>query len=463
MLVSFSVSNFRSFGEEVTLNMVASNKLPDHPHHRIPIGETGHFVLRSCVAYGANAAGKSNLVRAISVAQDLIRERTERISPVEPFRFQKLTTKTPTSFEFRILVQDRVFIYGFDILVNRFTSEWLAVVDGEIEVEIFTRDEKGISAVQSDAARRFLDDNACKTLNILKSLPLRRDQLLLNRACALPKEAQGKMLARIIDWFTDDLIVLRPNHRTCDIIERLSDNETFRNFCAQFLSNAGTGVGDLEVDKNVRQCEEFEKHYLEFIESQGTRSFPMFGCDSDTDICPSPDDPHLIIVRKLLASHTTPSQKYSLPFCEESDGTQSLLHLMPILSSPPEQSRVFVIDELDRSLHPLICWEFIRFFSNSCIGSRKQLIVTTHEAHLLDQELLRRDEYWFVEKDELQQSKLVSLSEFNVRKDLQVQKGYLAGRFGAIPVIGGMQSLERLLECNNQEEANAAEETPTES
>jgi AAA15 family ATPase/GTPase len=87
------------------------------------------------------------------------------------------------------------------------------------------------------------------------------------------------------------------------------------------------------------------------------------------------------------------------------------------------------------------------------------MIVTTHEVHLLDQDLLRRDEYWFVEKDSSQQSRLVSLSDFKIRNDLQLGKGYLQGRFGAIPAIGGMDALERLLECGQQESGNAAQET----
>jgi hypothetical protein len=135
---------------------------------------------------------------------------------------------------------------------------------------------------------------------------------------------------------------------------------------------------------------------------------------------------------------------------------------MPVLSPTAHSSRVVVIDELDRSLHPLLCSEFIKFYSESCPGSRRQLIVTTHEVQLLDQELLRRDEYWFVEKDKKQQTQLYSLSEFNIRNDLKVRKGYLAGRFGAIPVIGGMQQLEGLLQCKEAEEApNAAQNSAT--
>ena len=119
---------------------------------------------------------------------------------------------------------------------------------------------------------------------------------------------------------------------------------------------------------------------------------------------------------------------------------------MPLLAAGNLSTKVFVIDELDRSLHPLICWEFIRLFSETATGARKQLIVTTHEAHLLNQELLRRDEYWFVEKGPDQQSRLVPLSEYKIRNDLQIEKSYLQGRFGAIPVIGSMAEIENLLD-----------------
>ena len=171
------------------------------------------------------------------------------------------------------------------------------------------------------------------------------------------------------------------------------------------------------------------------------------------------DGSNRVISRRLIAEHPLPSGSASLSFSEESDGTRQLLHLMPVLDSPPDEGRGVVIDELDRSLHPLICWEFLRFFSETTPGEHKQLIVTTHEAHLLNQDLLRRDEYWFVEKDAKQQSRLVSLSDFKVRNDLQVEKGYLQGRFGAIPVIGSMMALEQLLQARSTGDiANASQE-----
>lgn len=454
MLVSFSVANFRSFGEEVTLNMVASNKLADHQTHCVPINGTGKAVLRAAVIYGANAAGKSNLIKAMGVAQRLVLDGIDRTSAVEPFSFDDSISKQPSSFEFRFLLGDRIFAYGFDIARTRFVSEWLAIVKADDElVSVYERDETGQTTINDSSQRYFEDDKVMfETLDKLISIPLKRNQLLLGRVNSVPESSQGTVLASIIRWLTKDLLILSADYRTCDILDRLESDSAFRTFCSTFLSNVGTGIGQLSISESERDATERERHFLPAM-IKHPELFGLIGCEGDTDIRPNPSDPTKVIVRRLFARH----HEYSLPFGEESDGTQQLLHLMPVLSSAPEQSRVVVIDELDRSLHPLICWEFIRFFSESCPGARKQLIVTTHEAHLLDQELLRRDEYWFVEKDQSQQSRLVSLLEFNIRKDLKVQKGYLQGRFGAIPIIGGMDALERLLNCT--EAPHATEET----
>lgn len=462
MLISFSVSNFRSFGEEATLNMVASNKLAAHAGHLVPIGSTGKNVLRAAVLYGANAAGKSNLVKAISAAQQLIlgSRPTSVLPSIAPFRSPGLETRE-TSFEFRFLIGGRIFVYGFDYLFGKITSEWLSIVrSGADDIVLFERKSDGsASIITHAAAQRLFPDDAVsfKTLDKLASLQLRADQLLLNRAIELPEQAQGSTLGAVIRWLAHDLIVLPVNHRTCDIIDRLKADSSFTDFCSRFLNKVGTGVGELYVDENEREGRDYECKFLS--EYSGHSSYQLFGCDSDTDIRLNPSNPNRVIVRRLWALHAARTGRFALQFSEESDGTQSLLHLLPAISSPPDRNIVVVIDELDRSLHPLICWEFIRFFSESCPGARRQLIVTTHEAHLLNQELLRRDEYWFVEKDDTQQSRLTSLSEYEIRSDLQLRKGYLNGRFGAIPLIGGMDELEKLLECR-QEQVHAEENAP---
>jgi AAA15 family ATPase/GTPase len=463
MLVSFSVENFRSFGEEVTLNMLASNKISDHESHLVRIGSTNQFLVRSAVIYGANAAGKSNLVKAIQFAQEAICNPPERRLYM-PFRFVETgTEKKPSSFEFRFLLEERIFIYGFDIVEGHYVGEWLSFLRGgdDHEEQIFERDASDTVKVFPDAERFFQSDSIFTTLRAITQLPLRGEQLLLNRVASLPEGAQGPTLRAVIKWFNSTLITFSAQSRQSDLFDRLHSDRNFRTFCATFLNHAGTGVGGLQFSLREREGAEWEKQYLAHFGKAGTgsrRFFPFMS--GDTDILPKPDNADVVIERTLISEHHIAPRTYHLPFSQESDGTQSLLQILPILASAPEQPIVVVLDELDRSLHPLLCWEIIRFFSESCPGAPRQFIVTTHEAHLLNQKLLRRDEYWFAEKDRSQQTKLSSLDEYKIRNDLKIERGYLTGRFGAIPIIGGMQELEKLLECDEREAADA-EKKPT--
>jgi hypothetical protein len=127
-------------------------------------------------------------------------------------------------------------------------------------------------------------------------------------------------------------------------------------------------------------------------------------------------------------------------FAEESDGTRRLLHLLPALYHLRSKPHVLFIDEIDRSLHPLLSRQFLGFFLSSCSGCPSQLILTTHETHLLDLDILRRDEIWFAEKKD-GETRMYSLADFKIRPDLQVRKGYLNGRFGAIPFLGDFSKL----------------------
>jgi hypothetical protein len=451
MLVSFSVTNFRSFGEEATLNMVASNKLNDHPNHLVPIGETGKSVVRTAIIYGANAAGKSNLIQAMSVAQRLILAAPERVPAIIPFSFQQADSNRPTTFEFRILIEGHVFVYGFDVKQGRkYSSEWLTVVRGDGEEVVFERTDDNVRVPESGSRTYLSDPQSFAMLTAFANLPLKSDQLFISRAFSIPDSSQGKTLNAIVQWFANTLVILGADSREMDILDLLHHDSKFRSFCSRFLSSVGTGVGGLAISETRREMTEWEKRY------------PRRRIRPDTDIVHIPEEPGSVIVRKLFSEHLISPEKYTLPFAEESDGTQALIHLLPVLAGPEDESRVIIVDELDRSLHPLICWEFVRFFSESCEGARRQLIVTTHEAHLLNQELLRRDEYWFVEKDErTQETRLVPLTDFRIRNDLKLERGYMMGRFGAIPIICGMRELEALLECTESENANAAETTPS--
>jgi len=444
MLITFSVENFRSFGAEQTLNLVASKAQKGHEGHRVNIPGVSEQVLRASVIYGANAAGKSNLVKAMDFARDLIVDGAgpmKRIA-LNQFRFTDEPSH-PSSFEFRFMVRERVFIYGFDITKEEVTEEWLAATDDKgKESDVFQRTGKEISF----GDLKKLGQTSSKSLDALKALQLlgvRSNQLLLNKIVDLDVDHRGELLNDVVYWFTECLTIIPPEASFAPILEYLDEDEGFRTFAGEFLSNVGTGIGELAVEQNIIQAERLPKVLLEGLQSMSDSDVIPIAVGPGMSLYLDPDDPAKVIRRNLASKHTVAEQEFSLPFDQESDGTQRFLHLLPALYHLQTGCKVFVIDELDRSLHSLLAHALLKFFVESC-SATCQMIVTTHETHLLDQDLLRRDEIWFAEKDSSQQTHLYSLTDLKVRMDLRIEKSYLQGRFGAIPFVGGMDKLRQL-------------------
>ena len=448
MLINFAVENFRSFGAEQTLNLVASKAQKGHEEHCVDIAETGERVLRTGVVYGANAAGKSNLVKAIEFAQALIVHGAgpmKRIA-LNQFRFTKEESR-PSSFEFRFMVMDQVFVYGFDVTAEEVKSEWLeATNDKGKEVEVFSRkgSEITIGDLKKFGESGASSEEALKALNLLGTRP---NQLLLSKIVDLDDERQGELLHRVVWWFTDCLTVIGPDTGFGPMLEYLDRDSGFREFAAEFLLSVGTGIGDLRVEQAEISAEKLPKPVVASLESMKDVEAVAVAFGPGMSLQLKPDDPSVVIRRNLASEHMVDETAYPLSFADESDGTQRFLHLLPALFHLQNRCNVYVIDELDRSLHPLLSHALLKFFVEVCPGACQQLIVTTHETHLLDQDLLRRDEIWFAEKDEKQQTQLYSLVDMSVRKDLRVEKSYLQGRFGAIPFVGGTEKLKERVQC----------------
>ncbi len=459
MLINFSVENFRSFGAEQTLNMIASGKLQGQYDHQIPIADTGKSVLRTGVVYGANAAGKSNLVRAILFSQNLIlgSGQTRQIV-LNQFRFG--TGTKPSSFEFRFLVEEHIYVYGFSISQKSVIKEWLESVSPKgREVEVFSRDKQEVTVGNLTPFGQEAVDSK-KALEAFLVLKPRPNQLLLNKIVELPAPSRGPLLDKVVWWFTECLSVIQPGTDYGPLIEFLGSETNFRKFAAKFLNNVGTGVSELDIERVEIPTDKLPKELVDALQAPEGHQTTMYPGTSSVSLQLHPDDPTKIIRRNLTAKHTANGHTYSLPFQEQSDGTQRCLNLLPALYHLTTGSRVFVIDELDRSLHPHLSYAFLKFFIESCPNACQQMIVTTHETHLLDQNLLRRDEIWFVQKDKKQQTQLYSLADLNVRNDVRLEKGYLQGRFGGIPFIGDPKMLMDLIKCPTNGKPNA-KKTPS--
>ena len=451
MLINFSIENFRSFGQEQTLSLVASSAQTGHDSHCVPIPASDEKALRASVIYGANAAGKSNIVKAIDFARDLIIEGAgpmKRIA-LNQFRFTEDSAK-PSSFEFQFMAADRVFVYGFDITKDEVTAEWLtATTDSGRESDLFSRTGKefefGDFKKFGEVAR-----TSSEALRALKQLGVRPNQLLLSKIVDLDAERRGDLLDAVVGWFTKCLVVITPDASFGPIIEYLDNEAAFKDFASEFLNTIGTGIGGLGVEQTAVSADQLPKSLVENLQSLNEVRMTPIAVGAGMSLQLDPNDPATIIRRHLAATHQVHGKAFTLPFQEESDGTQRFLNLLPALFRLQTGCHVFVIDELDRSLHPLLSHALLKFFVDSCPGACQQMIVTTHETHLLDLDLLRRDEIWFVEKDEHQQSHLYSLTSMKVRKDLRIEKSYLQGRFGAVPFVGGMDKLRDLIQCQSE-------------
>lgn len=443
MLLSFTVENFRSFKETQTLSMVASNRHPDHENHLTPIPQDENKVLPVAAVYGANGAGKSNLVRALGFLRMLVLEGTEpkKAIPRQAFALDEETPREPSEFSVQFVQDGRVFAYGCQVDEKKVCAEWLSVLRGSKETTVFERatDASGKVMIQTGPAMaadsELGDHTKPRELAKVGVLP---NQLFLHAVGAMLQEAdQGPLFRAALEWM--DSVTIIPADATFQLLSRLvAQNKDFTDFAGEFLRRVETGVEELKVETS-----DLDKNILSGLEPNLQRMIEDLPPGEQIGL-PARDGSEMLVenlsgmkvrLRTLTAEHVTPDgRRVGLPFNEESDGTKRLTHLLPVLHGGKQGAGIYVIDEIDRSLHPLLAKGFVRSFLENCIGS--QLVFTTHETAFLDLELLRRDEIWFVKKQGARgASEIYSLAEYRVRTDLKVDKAYLQGRFDAVPPI----------------------------
>lgn len=449
MIVSLSVSNFRSFFSEETFSLVASNRLSGtHDEHTIPIPHTDNNVLRIGVLYGANGAGKSNLFKTIRFIRSIALGRTgkRRGTGREQFRLAG-NVEDPSSFDLQFIADNKLYRFGFKADDLRITEEWLAEVTGGREKTIYERITNSDGQVKVDAPG--LKGEGEKLTAIVTVGGPQNQSFLATVGLTLNKADYGDHLKSVLNWFKDGLALIGPNSPHRQLGSYLADNPDCLEFAGAFLKSVSTGVDHLQVSKKEITEEELRSLLPEGLVSQVLKDVVedeegkalVRLSEGNELLIERSDENHFYRITVRAAHHTQTGALVPFELNEESDGTKRLLNLMPALHGLHSDTKVYFIDEIDRSLHPNLVWEFVNFYLKSCGGSRAQVIITTHESSLLDLELLRRDEIWFAEKDTSSATRLYSLTDFKVRKDLEIRKHYLSGRFGAVPFLGDVERL----------------------
>lgn len=459
MIVSFSVSNFRSFSTEETFSLVASNRLAgSHDEHAVPIPDSAAKILRTAVIYGPNGAGKSNLFKALKYVKSIALEARDKNSSTgrQVFRFNGGANE-PSSFDLQFIAGNKLFRFAFKVNDQCITEEWLARIKGNREELLYERvtDENGNVTINLEGLKK----SGKKKLEALATVGGPQNQSFLATVhVTLDPEDYGSELGLALHWFKRSLLLVSPDTQYRALGNLLATNNSFKDFAGDFLRASSTGVDHLDVVKRKITEEElrtilnkdFATKVLNDIsqDGQSTGAIVRVG-EGDELVVEKAGEKNIYRITIQAAHEHSPGKPIALELDDESDGTRRLLNLMPALHLLQNNNAVFFIDEIDRSLHPILVLKFMEFFLKSCTGGQRQIIVTTHESNLLNLDLLRRDEIWFAEKDQHSATRLYSLADFKVRKDLAIREHYLQGRFGAIPFLG---DLDRLLAEHNKSE-----------
>jgi AAA15 family ATPase/GTPase len=457
MIVSFSLSNFRSFSSEETFSLVASNRLTgSHEEHTVPIPDSKERVLRAAVLYGANGAGKSNLFKALRYVKSVALNPRKKNSGTarRAFRFGDQPDE-PSSFDLQFISKNKLYRFGFKLDDQRIIEEWLVHVVGGRERTLYERTTDDHGRVTIEAPGLESEGEKLKAL-VTVGGPQNQSFLATIYATLDGSELGGEM-SSIMTWFKKGLFLIGPSTPFSSLGHQLARDMKFNKFAGEFLKSASTGVDHLNVLKNEITEDELRALLPEELVSSVLKDvreeedgLALVRLDEGNELLVERTDRNHFYRITIQAAHECAERKVvPLELDQESDGTQRLLNLLPALYRLKLGSAMFFIDEIDRSLHPILVFKFLEFFLNSCEGGHRQVIVTTHESNLLDLDLLRRDEIWFAEKDERGATHLYSLTDFKVRKDLEIRKHYLQGRFGAVPYLG---NLDRLLPKNGTSE-----------
>lgn len=451
MLVQFTVENFLSFKEKTTLSMVAASGDQQHPAHVVADGiGKAPALLRAAALYGANAAGKSNLVKAARFAQNLITRgrRSGQTIPVTPFRLDNIS-KRPSRFEFNFTHQGILYAYGFVLNSSQILEEWLYATPKKQEVRYFERVTLENKEVKVEFGRSFTgrSRDQAQFLEFI-ARGTRPNQLFLTEAM----DRNVAQVAPVIHWFANVLTVISAEAQALDLEMTVHKSSERTDFMVSFLRMAGTGIEGVVTEEAPLDFDRYFPDMPESVREDIIQRLQDVSENEETLLLSSPGDRYVILRAeegelKILLLRTqhraTDGRLIDFNVDEESEGTQRLIHLIPALLDLKEQNgKVILLDELDRRLHPLLSRLFVKAFLDCNESNKKsQLIFTTHETSLLDLDLLRRDEIWFVEKDPSGASHIYSLAEFKIRPDLKIEKGYLNGRFGAVPFVGDIYSL----------------------
>ena len=453
MLIRLNLENFLSFEEKQELTMIPAKRIKGKKGQRKKkikehiINLEDISLLRLATIYGANASGKSNLIEAIRFAKYVITIKLP-IDCTKMFcRTKKENEDKPTKFEFEIYKNNKYYAYGFSLNMSKqeVIAEWLyeLLTNNSNQKMLFERETKTRRLeIGSDVNLSEMDEMRFNTYKI--DFEENKNALFIkemNRNKKITSDSQLSFFKDVYEWFNEDLITIFPDQPITSF-EYFYGNES-NLLINEIIDTFDTGISKVKVEKITLADfkEKIPKSVAEKIiqsfkdemeESEDVAQVEMSMRAKDAFYNMKGRKGEEPVVTTIMLEHGDSFSDFE--FSEESDGTQRLFDLLDILINN-DKNKIYIIDEMESSLHSKLTYKFIELFLDILKENNIQLIFTTHEATIMDQDLLRRDEIWFVERNNENISHLYSLDRFKERYDRKLSKAYLEGRYGAIPVF----------------------------
>lgn len=414
VLIEFRIKNFRSLRDEQVLSLVASTDKTLLDTHALETGlKAAPHLLKSAVVYGANASGKSNLIKALQYMRGVVVESAslqpgQTFDRLHPFKLDALSGSRPTEFEVTFVLDGVRFQYGFAMNTQRIVSEQLLVYKAFKPQRWFQRH---VDVETGKDVYGF--GTGLKGAKNLWEGATRPNALFLSTAVQLNSDA----LRPVFEWFANRLVILNEQSPLSPQFSvQMLKQEAQRKVIREFLRAADTSIADIEVATKQAMVPS-----IRFDLATGKRE----------------EEAGEQAVDEVRFHHVTEHGKAVFDLMDESSGTRNLLFLTGPILDILSKGLTLVIDELDTSLHTLLVQALVRLFHRPEANTGgAQLVFTTHDTSLLDAYgLFRRDQVWFVEKRPDQSSLLYPLLDFSPRKNEALERGYLQGRYGALPFL----------------------------
>jgi AAA15 family ATPase/GTPase len=408
MLIEFRFKNYACFKDEQVLSLVASSDR-SHEENMIESAAGMNFnLLRSLIVYGANASGKTKLLEALTFVRDFVEGSVNR-NPNDPtgtlpFRLDEKTASEPSDFEITFIHKKVRYQYGFSVDRNRVHQEYLFAAPRGRLVQYFERQ------FDPDSGKEDFNFGASLKGPNEKIRDLTRPNALFLSTAATFNHPQ---LSGVYQWFSDQMLAVDIPRVKIDLTLRGNVPDVkYHGQLKKLLNFADLGITDFQYKK--------ETGYGEYVGESGSRTLQPVN-----------------LSRIEFIHSNADNVPVSFPIDIESAGTEQFFFLSTVLIEALSKGKVTLIDEIDSSLHPLLVRALIELFhrwdSNS---NNAQLVFNSHDTTLLDNTLFRRDQVWFTEKDPEGAAHIYSLLEYSPRKGESLAKGYLQGRYGAIPLLG---------------------------